>query len=222
MPELERRDGVFVLHLDEDENRFNPDWVGHVGGLLDEVQAEPGAPLVTAGRGKFFSNGLDLDWFAANPDAVASFLPQVHGLLARMLSFPAPTLAAIQGHAFAAGAMFALAHDTRLMRGDRGFFCLPEVDIRIPFTPGMTALLAARLTPQSANEAMTTGHRYGGDAACAAGIVQQACTAEDLLPAAVERAGALAGKDPGTLSAIKERLYAAPLAVLRDAQLNSF
>ena len=43
------------------------------------------------------------------------------------------------------------------MREDRGYYCLPEVDIRIPFTPGMDALLKARLTPPTAHEAMTTG-----------------------------------------------------------------
>lgn len=221
MPELERHGDVFVLHLDEDENRFNPHWVGVIGGLLDEVEASPGAPLVTTGRGKFFSNGLDLDWFGEHPGEVSAFLPRVHGLLARLLSLPAPTVAAIQGHAFAAGAMLALAHDSRLMRADRGFFCLPEVDIRIPFTPGMTALIRSRMAPQGANEAMTTGRRYGGGEALAAGIVQAICGPDELLDRALALARPLAGKDPATLSAIKERLYAEPLAVLRDERLNT-
>ena len=64
---------------------------------------------------------------------------RVHELLARLLEIGVPTVAAIQGHAFAAGAMLALAHDERVMRADRGWSCLPEVDINIPFTPGMSA-----------------------------------------------------------------------------------
>ncbi len=111
--------------------------------------------------------------------------------------------------------MLALAHDSRVMRADRGFFCLPELDISIPFTPAMAALIQSRLSPASAHEAMTTGRRYGGDQALAAGIVEQSVDEQDVRPAAVERARLLAGKAGPTLGAIKEQMYAAQLALLR-------
>ena len=57
------------------------------------------------------------------------------------------------------------------MRSDRGYFCFPEVDIRIPFTPGMAALIQAKLAPQAAVASMTTGRRFGGDDAVSLGIV---------------------------------------------------
>ena len=47
----------------------------------------------------------------------------------------------------------------RVMRADRGFWCLPEADIDIPFTRGMSALIQARLSPQAAHESMTTARR---------------------------------------------------------------
>src|SRR4029077_749890 len=172
--------------------------------------------LVTKATGKFWSNGLDLEWMGANPEVIEEFVPRVHELLARMLSLDVPAIAALQGHTFAAGAMLALAHDQRVMRADRGFFCLPEVDIQIPFTPGMNALIAARLTPQAAHQAMTTGRRYGGEDAAAAGIVDEAVDADRVLPRATELAAALAHKDPATLATIKQRLYADALAALRD------
>jgi enoyl-CoA hydratase/carnithine racemase len=147
---------------------------------------------------------------------VPAFVPRVHALFGQMLGLPVPTVAAIQGHCFAAGAMFAVAHDFRVMRADRGYFCLPEVDIHIPFTPPMAALIQARLSKATAHEAMTTGRRYGGADAAAAGIVDAAVSEDRVLAEAVERAGALAAKHGPTLGAIKAGMYGETLALLGD------
>ncbi|WP_320671407.1 enoyl-CoA hydratase-related protein [Patulibacter defluvii] len=221
-PSLARDGDVHVLNLGDGENRFTPDWLGAVAALLDEVEALP-APraLVTTASGKFWSNGLDLDWMEANPEGVGAFVDQLHDLLAQALTLGLPTVAAIQGHAFAGGALLALTHDHRIMRADRGFVCLPEVDIRIPFSPGMTELLIARLPVWTSNEALTTGRRYGGVDAAAARIVDEAVAEEELLPRAIERAASLAGKDPATLATIKQRLYGRAAAALRDRAVNT-
>lgn len=217
MPVLDRSDDVFVLDIGDGENRFHPDWLAAVGAALDEVEgAEGPRALVTAARGKFFSNGLDLDWLFANADRAEEYVIGVQELFARFLSLPVITVAALQGHTFAAGAMLSLAHDFRVMRADRGFWCLPEADIGIPFTRGMSALIQARLTPQTAHEAMTTGRRYGGSDALGAAIVDRAVGEDEVRAAAVELAGSLAGKAGETLGTIKERMYAPVLAVLRD------
>jgi enoyl-CoA hydratase/carnithine racemase len=129
-----------------------------------------------------------------------------------------PTVAAIGGHAFAAGAMLALAHDFRVMRADRGYFCLPEVDIAIPFTRGMSALIQSKLTPKTAHEAMTTGRRYGGTDALDAQIVDAVAHEADVLAAAIEMARPLAGKASPTLGLIKARMYPAALAALSDTE----
>ncbi len=216
-PTLSREGDVFLLDIGDGENRFNDRFIEAVEGHLDEVQAAA-APraLVTTATGKFWSNGLDLEWMAANQELIAGFVPKVQGMLARFLGLDVPTVAALQGHTFAAGAMLALAHDQRVMRADRGFFCLPEVDIGIPFSPGMNDLIAARLSPRVAHEAMTTGRRYGGGDATAAEIVEEAVEEARVVPAAVERAAALAGKGAATLGVIKQRLYAPVIAALLD------
>ena len=167
MTNLDRTGAVFVLTLGDDENRFHPDRLTAINAALDEVEAAEGPKaVVTTGVGKFYSNGLDLDFMASNPDASEANLAEVHSLLARVLAFPAPIVAAVQGHAFAAGAMLALAHDLTVMRSDRGYFCiLPEVDLGIPFTAGMNSLIRSRLPIATAHEAMTTGRRYGGEEA---------------------------------------------------------
>ncbi len=217
MTALDRSGAVFVLTLGEDDNRFHPDRLTQINAALDEVQATEGPKaVVTTGTGKFYSNGLDLDFMAANPDASETNLVDVHALFARVLAFPAPIIAAVGGHAFAAGAMLALAHDQIVMRADRGYFCLPEVDLGIPFTPGMNALIRARLPIATAHEAMTTGRRYGGADAQLAGIVAATAGEGEVLDAAVARAEALAAKAGPVLGAIKARLYAEVIAELTN------
>ena len=184
MPSLDRRDDVFVLDLGDGENRFNADSLDALEGCLDEVEAAP-APraLVTTATGKCWSNGLDLEWMGTQGDAVGPLLCVYTLSLARVLELGVPNVAALQGHTFAAGAMLALAHDQRVMRADRGYlFCLPEIDINIPFTPGMSALIAARLPIRTAHEAMTTGRRYGGTDAALADIVEEGTGEADVLP----------------------------------------
>jgi enoyl-CoA hydratase/carnithine racemase len=213
---LTREGDVFVLDLGDGENRFNGGSLDTLEACLQEVEAGAPAALVTTARGKIWSNGLDLEWMASQGEEAVPFVGRVQELLARVLEIGVPTVAALQGHTFAAGAMLALAHDQRVMRADRGYFCLPEVDIGIPFTPGMSALIAARLPVRTAIESMTTGRRYGGSDAAVAGIVDEAVAEQDVLARALERASALAGKDPGTLQMIKQRLHASVLAALRE------
>jgi enoyl-CoA hydratase/carnithine racemase len=216
VPTLDRDGDVRILDLGSDENRFSPDWLTAVGEALDEVAAADGpAALVTKATGKFWSNGLDLDWLGAHGDDLASYVDRIHGVFAKMLTLPVPTVAAIQGHCFAGGAMLALAHDWRYMRADRGFLCLPEVDIHIPFTPGMSALIQSKITPATATDAMTTGRRYGGSEAADAGLVTEAVPEDKVLARAVEHAAALTGKAGGTLGTIKQRMYPEAVAALR-------
>ncbi|MGW0816511.1 enoyl-CoA hydratase-related protein [Streptomyces viridiviolaceus] len=217
MPTLDRQDNVYVLDLGDGENRFHPDWIAAVDTALDEVEKADGPrALVTAAAGKFYSNGLDLDWLSTHAEQHRDYIISVQRLYARLLALPVVTVAAVQGHAFAAGAMFTLAHDFRTMRADRGFWCLPEVDIGIPFTPGMAALVQARLTPQTAHEAMLTGRRWGGTDAAADAIVDHAAAEDSVRTTALELAQTHTSKAGDTLATIKARMYAPVLTALRD------
>ncbi len=219
MPDLTRDGDVFVLDLGDGENRFNPPWVGAVRAAVEEVEAAEGPrALVTTARGKAWSVGLDLEWMGQNPGELGAFVAEVHGLFARVLGAGVFSVAAIQGHCFAAGAMLAMSHDLRVMRADRGFFCLPEADINIPFTPGMGALLQSRMSPQTAHVAMCSGRRYGGAEAVEAQIVDEAVGEELVLGRAKELAATRAAADPGTLRAIKRGMYAGALALLEDPE----
>jgi enoyl-CoA hydratase/carnithine racemase len=216
MASISRDGAIWTLSLGEDENRFSPQWLDEVNAGLDELEASEGpAALVTTGDGKFFTNGLDLEWLGANADQLGAYVDRIHALFSRVLTLPVPTVAAINGHAFGGGAMLAMAHDYRVMREDRGFFCFPEVDIHIPFTVGMNALITSKLTPRVASISMTTGKRYGGVEAAEAGIVDEAASMEDLVSRAVGFVEPLAAKDRATMGTIKERLYVEVVAALK-------
>jgi enoyl-CoA hydratase/carnithine racemase len=204
---LTYEDKIAILDLGDDENRFSPSFLDEFDAQLDEAVGAGAQGLVTTAGGKFYTNGLDLDWLAANAEQTQWYVGRVQAMLARMLTLPVPTAAALVGHAFGAGAMLALAHDFRVMRADRGFFCFPEADIRIPFTPGMAALIQAKLTPQAAVASMTTGRRFGGSDAASLGIVDSVAAEGAVTSAAVEVLRPLDGKDPGTLGAIKDTMF---------------
>jgi enoyl-CoA hydratase/carnithine racemase len=212
---LERQRNVFVLRMQSGENRFSFPFFDELDAALDEVLKSPGAAaLVTVGEGKFYSNGIDLDWLSKQSLDPTAFVGRMHQVYARFLSFPMVTVAALNGHSFAGGAMLALAHDFRVMRADRGYFCLPEVDISIPFTVPMSALIRHRLAPAVAHEAMITGRRYTAPEALAARIVDDTAPEDEVLARAVAVAEPLAGKDRGTLGAIKRNAAASVLALL--------
>lgn len=216
MPTLHYQEPVFVLNLGDDENRFSPEWLKAANALLDTIvtNADPTA-LVTTGTTKFYSNGLDLDWLLSHGDQAEQYLVEVHELFARVLTLPMPTVAAVNGHAFGAGAMLAMAHDFRIMRSDRGYFCFPEADISMPFTPGMAALIQGKVTPQAAVASMTTGRRFGGPEARRLGLVDDVASESELVDHATELVRPLAGKDRGTLGAIKSTMFAPAVAALR-------
>ncbi len=199
---------VWVLDLGEGENRFSPEFLSSVDQALTAItdSSEPAALMITA-TGKFFSNGLDLEWLAANAGEWDAHVSNVQSMFARVLTLPVPTVCAINGHCFAAGAMLALACDYRVMRTEKGFYSLPAIDIKIPLTLGMTSLIQSKLTPRTAFDVMTTGWRYDAPAALDAGIVDSICDVEDLPNIAREMVAGLAGKDRQTLGTIKSTIY---------------
>jgi enoyl-CoA hydratase/carnithine racemase len=224
MMDLRREDTVFVLTMQSGENRLNRSFVDAFSAALDEVERSSGpAALVTTGEDKFYSNGLDLAWMTGDGATEgAAFVSAVLKLLGRLLVFPVPTVAAINGHAFAAGAMLSLAHDFRIMRADRGFFCLPEVDINIALAPGMTALIRNRLSSRTFRDALLTGARFGGTEAEQRGIVDEAVAAGAVLPRAIACAAALASKGRSIYGALKRGMYADVYSVLDSGTLAAF
>jgi enoyl-CoA hydratase/carnithine racemase len=203
---------VAVLHLTAGENRMRTDCVAAMNTALDEVEAAR-AVLVTVGEGKFFSNGLDLDWLMSGADT-SGFFEGLHALFARLMTFPTATAAAMNGHAFGAGLQLALAHDHRVMRTDRGYACMPEIDIGAPLTPGMNAIMRATVPAETLREMMTSGRRYSGPEAVAGRFVHAAVNENEVLPSAVATVEPLVGRDPATMHQLKVDLFREWLPVM--------
>jgi Delta3-Delta2-enoyl-CoA isomerase len=209
MLQTEQAGDVVVVHWTDNENRFNTASVTAWHDLLDDLETRKGPlALVVTGAGKFFSNGLDLDAFAAEPEAAGDIVAGVHRLFGRLLLFPAWTVAALNGHTFAAGAMLASTFDCRVMRQDRGYWCLPEVDLGLPLTPAMFATVTARLSTATAAEAMNSGQRYTASEAVAAGLVEHTAPEADVVARAVALASPVAAKDRAVIAEHKRMLFA--------------
>lgn len=214
---LDQRGSVFVATLDGDENVIDPSFVARFDAVLDEIDAASGPrTLVTTGSGRFFSTGLSLSYVETlDTKGLQTFLSTVDHLLARLLSTPFVTVAAINGHCIAAGALLALAHDYRVMRADRGFFALPSVDVGIPFTHGMTTLISRKVPPPWSDDLAISGDRFGGREASSRHVVHRAVPEDAVVPMAIEIAERHSGKDAETLGTIKQRLYRDVLTALR-------
>jgi enoyl-CoA hydratase/carnithine racemase len=209
---LELDGQVATLHMTAGENRHNLEWLAAINAALDEVEAAE-AVLVTTGQGKFFSNGLDLDWIMSGADT-SGFFEGLHALFARVLTFPTATAAAINGHAFGAGLQLALAHDHRVMRADRGYACMPEIDIGAPLTDGMNAIMRATVPAETLRQMMTTGRRYSGPDAVAGRFVHAAVDEDRVLAAASAAVEPLIGRDPDTMHQLKVALFREWLPVM--------
>ena len=211
MYELTRDQELFTLTMKNGENRFTLETLGQLNAILDEVQKQAGdgpAALIITGEGKYWSNGIDLDWLgSADKSDAGRFVPTLNQFLGRVLAFPIPTIAALNGHTFAAGALLALAIDYRVMREDRGWFCLPEVDIHIPFHPAMMSLVRSKLVGTTLRDAVLMGKRFVASEALACGVVDVTCASEELLSRAQELARPLAQKGRGIYGQMKRDLY---------------
>ncbi|QRQ78553.1 enoyl-CoA hydratase/isomerase family protein [Glutamicibacter protophormiae] len=208
MPSLRLIGTTAVLDLGADQNRQGVIWLQEVNDLLDEVLASPATSLVTTGTGKFYSNGLDVAEAEGPVELDPDYVRQLQAVYRRVLTLPMPTAAAVNGHAFGGGALLAMAHDYRVMRTERGFFCFPEVNIGIAFTEGMAALVQSKLSAAQARDAMLTGRRFDGGQAAAAGLVDEAVPVDQLVERAVQLASAHVPAHPQTLGAVKEIMYA--------------
>ncbi|MFZ0447965.1 MAG: enoyl-CoA hydratase/isomerase family protein [Desulfatiglandaceae bacterium] len=204
---------VAIVTLNDGENRFNPPFLLAFLDVLDEIEekTDANALVVTSSHEKIFSNGIDLGWLLpfiqkGDMETAKGFLYLLNRLFKRILLYPMPTIAAISGHAFAGGAIVSCAFDFRFMRSDRGYFCFPEVDLGIPFLPGMVAIIQKAIFPYKFQELQLTGKRATAEECEAHHIVLKACHLDHLMKETLEFAKGL-NKRREIVGEMKRRMF---------------
>ena len=183
---------------------FNPDTLAAAHRVLDEVEANSAVECVyLTGEDKNFSQGLDLDYLMANIDVFPQFVVDTMHLAARLLTFPVPVVSIVNGHAFGLGAMLVLASDYAVMRTDRGFFCLPEINIGMTLAVRMNALVTNRMTTKAVRDTLLTGARIDAARALELNIVDGIGSIEQLPALAEAVSEPMRGKPRHLLAGLK-------------------
>lgn len=189
-------DNVALLTMKNGENRHNPQFAKDMQLALDSILANKAckALVITSDDEKCFSLGIDTDWLmpamkAHHFEEVKQFMHSMDDVFKTLLLFPLPVIAAINGHAFGNGAILACACDFRFMRADKGFFCFPEVDLSIPFLPGMIAFVKKAVPYYRFNEMKLSGRRVSGSELERDHVVEKAYNSlDELMDGAIEYA----------------------------------
>mmetsp|Transcript_50120 Transcript_50120/g.116987 ORF Transcript_50120/g.116987 Transcript_50120/m.116987 type:complete len:292 (+) Transcript_50120:85-960(+) len=195
------------------EHRLNPMLIKQVNSALDVAEGAGACALTVIGDGRFFCNGMDLQYISANVSESTAIQADAEKLMARILTFGIPTIAAVNGHITAGGAMLGLAFDKRLMPSDsKGLFFIPGIDIGLVYSKGMTELMKAKMPLTMWNDTLCMGRRYQSEELKSQGVVEATPLACDLSDAAIQLATSLKskGKDAktrDTMRGIKRNLY---------------
>jgi Delta3-Delta2-enoyl-CoA isomerase len=122
-----------------------------------EHRLPKGVVITTSSITKFYSNGLDYEAAIKEP---TFFSESLYPLWRRLVTYPMPTVALINGHAFAGGLMTGMAHDYRIMNPHKGFLCLNELDFGAHLQPAMATIFRVKLGMPALRNMVLESKRY--------------------------------------------------------------
>lgn len=177
---------VAVISMNNGANKHHLEFAQTMNEMLEKVIADESvtAMVMTSTDDKNWSQGIDLEWMMGllgsnDLEPVREFLIMMDKVFLQLLTYPVPAIAAINGHCFANAAIMASAFDFRFMRSDRGFYCVPEVDINIQFAPAMSSMLYHKFSKPVAFNMMMTGQRLTAPEAEKVNVIMKACKDAD-------------------------------------------
>jgi enoyl-CoA hydratase/carnithine racemase len=165
--EWEKDGTVAIITLNNGENRHNPPFTRAILDAFAEIEKDESiyAVVITSSDEKSWSQGIDLSWITNDItkrdfQKIKDFLYSLNAMFKKILLFPMPVIASINGHAAGNGAILACCCDFRLMKADRGYFFFPGVDINISYPSGMQEIIKKAFPYYKLEEAVLTGKRY--------------------------------------------------------------
>ncbi len=194
-------------------NPMNHQVMGEMEGLIRRVRDDRETRvLITTGTGAAFSAGADLSVPKAVTDpaervrivaernrGLARVIGRVFDLITRLDCL---TIAAVNGYAVGGGWAIAAAFDF-ILAAEHAQFWVPEVDLNQSYVGGPARVMAARMGPWRAKEAMILCRRYSAAELHAIGMVNKVVKGEKLAAQARELAQTLVHKNPKAARATK-------------------
>jgi Delta3-Delta2-enoyl-CoA isomerase len=181
--------------MNSGENRLNPTFLEAMSSCLQRIAGDKNAKaLVIASKTKWWSNGVDLDWVSTtSAEAGVSLMRRFGDCCASLMRMDIPVVACLNGHAFGAGFVLAMACDYRVMAPAKGFLCLPAITLGIQLPEPLIHLVRDKIGNNGGHfrDICLQGRRYGGNDAQKMGLVDVVC--EDPLSGALELASQLGG-----------------------------
>eukprot|EP00347_Sterkiella_histriomuscorum_P000051 403377372 len=170
---LVQDDNIFFILLPKEDNQFDYDFIKQYHECLDIIEKSKGPAIMATVNlgGKTFSSGFNLDVIKSSTDPYE--LPVLmQQLLARILVFPIPTACIFDGIAVAGGLIFGLVFDFRIIREEKAFVQLNELNVGIGLMPGFAAIIRNQLDSQMAR-LLIYGKRYKSEQSRKMKIVQK-------------------------------------------------
>ncbi|MBW6496388.1 MAG: enoyl-CoA hydratase/isomerase family protein [Burkholderiaceae bacterium] len=206
--EIEIRDGAGFLWLNRPElrNAMNDVMIGELVAAIAELDAEPAARvIVLGGRGKAFCAGADLNWMRAardfTPAQARADSARLAAVLRGLYESAKPTLARVQGAAFAGGMGLVAACDL-VIASTEAKFCLSEV--RLGLIPAMISpYLLRAIGERQARRYMLSAEVFDAAQARDIGLIHEMVAADTLDATVAAMVVTLAAGAPGALGETK-------------------
>ena len=188
-------------------NAIDGTLVAELDARLDEAE-QSGRPLVLTGSGRFFSAGLDLAGLPDDREAMGAFVDAFDELVARLFLFPCPTVAAVNGHAVAGGAILAAACDVRIGAEADYRIGVSEVQLGVIFPATAFEVLRATIPPARTAGVLLRARLTGPAEAVSNGFLHELAAPDELTARALASAGELGSLPRGAYAHTKRELRA--------------